>query len=162
MKSLGRWLKAVAMSLPSLNQLSPPTSIMRILGITNCYPRKGHENWPYSIGRCFARFAVENDVRMIVPIPWNGWLGDKVRFASNPRRHKNSDGIWTEHPLFYYTPRVLQHRYGQMYLASVRKDGSPCHPGISARCHPELLGTSRRMGGGGVGSGSRESRLRSR
>jgi glycosyltransferase involved in cell wall biosynthesis len=93
---------------------------MRILALTNNYPRPGHETVATFNRRQFRALAAAHDLRVIAPVLWTegviDWL--KGRVAAWPCR--NDDGIWVDYPFYYYTPKRLEHHYGQFYYHSVK------------------------------------------
>jgi glycosyltransferase involved in cell wall biosynthesis len=96
---------------------------MRILGVTNLYPN------PYQPGRAtfnrrqFSALAARHEVAIISPILWTDELA--ARWAGAPRlpagRRVTCDGITVDHPIYYYTPKVLRSRYGHFFRRSIRE-----------------------------------------
>jgi len=93
---------------------------MRILVVTNLYPRPGHETVAQFNQQQFRALAVDHEVSVIAPVAWTSVLHDRLRGRPTPSRLLNADGIDVRYPTYYYPPKMLQHRYGECYLASVR------------------------------------------
>jgi len=93
---------------------------MRILVVTKLYPRPGHETVAQFNRQQFRALAADHEVSVIAPVAWTNELYDRLRGRRTPIRLLNADGIDVRYPIYYYPPKVLQHRHGQCYLASVR------------------------------------------
>ncbi len=93
---------------------------MRILAITNLYPRPGHELMAAFNRQQFRALAQQHELRVVAPIPWQEALRDRMTRRTAPRHYANGDGIQVDHPIYYYLPRVRPHRYGERYLRSIR------------------------------------------
>ena len=103
-------------------EFAPPRleSIMRILAITTIFPRAHHETaGPYNDLQ-FRELAVHHEVTVIAPIPWTEELKDRLAGRGIPRFYVNDGGVHVHHPRYYFTPRILQDRYGEFYRASIR------------------------------------------
>ena len=94
---------------------------MRVLAITNLYPGPGRELIAAFNRQQFAALAKQSELRVIAPVPWPAAWKDRLRGRRSAGRYVNADGIETEHPAYYYPPRVLRHRYGECYLHSTRR-----------------------------------------
>lgn len=94
---------------------------MRILGITNRYPRPGHDTVATYNREQFRALARCHDVRIIAPLPWTDRLRDAAAFSAAPCRYRNRDGIWVDHPTFWFPPKVARRWYGHLYLSCIRK-----------------------------------------
>lgn len=94
---------------------------MNVLALTNLYPRPGHEGFAPFNRQQFRALRREHDLRVIAPVPWTEAVRDLRAGTPAPRRYKNGDGVWVDHPRFYFPPRVLRRSYGAFYLASVRR-----------------------------------------
>jgi glycosyltransferase involved in cell wall biosynthesis len=94
---------------------------MRVLAITNLYPGPGRELIAAFNRQQFAALAKRCRLRVIAPTAWQTAWKDRLRGRRSVGRYINADGIETEHPVYYYPPRVLRHRYGECYLHSVRR-----------------------------------------
>src|SRR4051812_3207138 len=93
---------------------------MRILAITNLYPRPGHETLAPFNRRQFAALAQHHELAIVAPILWTEGLRDRWAGRKPPPRDRNSDGILVDYPWYYYTPKMFEHHYGAFFLASVR------------------------------------------
>jgi glycosyltransferase involved in cell wall biosynthesis len=90
---------------------------MRILAITNCYPRPGHPTnamFSYLQLRALARL---HDVRTIVPIAWPDRFRERTRAPSEIE----SNGMRLYYPTYWFTPKILQSHYGTFFLRSIRR-----------------------------------------
>jgi glycosyltransferase involved in cell wall biosynthesis len=94
---------------------------MRILAITNLYPRPGFETLAVFNRQQFRALANRHEVHVIAPVPWPTRLRGLLSLKSESRQYVNSDGLCVYHPTYFYTPRVMQHSYGRFFLASVRR-----------------------------------------
>lgn len=93
---------------------------MRVLAVTNLYPRPGHESVAQFNRQQFRALAIDHDLSVIAPVLWTEEVRDRLRGRPTPSRRLNADGIDVRYPIYYYPPKLLQHRYGECYLASVR------------------------------------------
>jgi teichuronic acid biosynthesis glycosyltransferase TuaC len=93
---------------------------MRILAITSLYPRPGRESFAAFNRQQFRALAAENELRVIAPVAWTEEWRDRWKGRRTPRPGHNPDGIWVTHPRYYFPPKVLSHRYGECFLASIR------------------------------------------
>jgi glycosyltransferase involved in cell wall biosynthesis len=94
---------------------------MRILAITTRFPRPGHETIaPYNSLQLSA-LTRAHTLRVIAPVSWTDQLTGIINGNTFPRQYVNRDGTLIYHPTFYYPPRLMRHRYGQFYLASIRR-----------------------------------------
>ena len=94
---------------------------MRVLAVTTIYPRPGHETIGTYNWQQFRALAARHEVSVVVPLPWSEALRDTWAGRRVPYHYRNADGIEVRHPIYYYPPKVLRHRYGEFYLASVRR-----------------------------------------
>lgn len=94
---------------------------MRILAITNLYPGPGREFVAPFNRQQFAVLAKTSELRVIAPVAWQIAWKQRLRAQRASGRYSNRDGIPTEHPIYYYPPGVLRHRYGECYLSSIRR-----------------------------------------
>jgi len=94
---------------------------MRILAITNLYPRLGHETRATYNRAQLSALAQKHAVRAIVPVAWTDRLLAMARMDSRVSHYRNRDGIWVDHPCYFFLPRVMQHRYGDFFLSSIRR-----------------------------------------
>jgi glycosyltransferase involved in cell wall biosynthesis len=81
---------------------------MRILAITQCFPRPGQPGFCLPQAHQMRQLARRHELRLIVPVSW------RHRLAS---RRVDSDIVY---PTYWYPPGVLRHLHGHFYLASVR------------------------------------------
>ena len=108
---------------------------MRILAITNLYPRPGHELLAPFNRQQFRALAQHHAVRVIAPVPWHQALKDKFQHRSAPGHYVNADGIEVDHPTYYHPPRVMHAQMGQFYYGSIR----PCVRRALAKFQPDVL-----------------------
>ncbi len=94
---------------------------MRILAITTLYPRPSRELIASFNRQQFAALARRQELRVIAPVGWREALQELTWRRSPARPYVNRDGIEVEHPVYYYPPGILRHRYGQFYWHSIRK-----------------------------------------
>ena len=92
---------------------------MRVLAITNLYPGPGRELLAAFNRQQFAALARRISLRVIAPVAWPAAWKDRLRGRRTAGPYLNGDGIETEHPVYYYPPRVMRHRYGECYLQSI-------------------------------------------
>lgn len=94
---------------------------MRILAVTNLYPRPGHETKAQFNRQQFLALSAEHEVSLIVPVAWTEELSDRLRGRPTPARIVNVDGMDVRYPVYYYPPKLLQHRYGEFFRESIRR-----------------------------------------
>lgn len=94
---------------------------MRVLAITNLYPRPGAETIASFNRAQFKALAVEHQVRVVAPIAWPQMLREWMASRPSPRHYRNRDGLHVDHPCYLFPPRVMRHRYGAYFLASIRR-----------------------------------------
>lgn len=92
---------------------------MRILVLTNLYPGPGRELIAAFNRQQFRALAAQHELRVIAPVAWPAAWKEAIRGRQSRGRYVNPDGVETEHPVYYYPPRVLRHRYGECYLRSI-------------------------------------------
>ena len=91
---------------------------MRVLGLTNLYPN------PYQPTRAafnrqdFALLAERHAVHVIAPILWTDERNADRRLLP-PSRRVTHDGLTVDHPVYWYTPKVLRGQYGRFFRWSV-------------------------------------------
>jgi glycosyltransferase involved in cell wall biosynthesis len=108
---------------------------VRILAITNLYPWSGQELLaPYNKQQ-FGFLSRDHELMLIAPVPWTEKVKGWCRLKRTPRGFVNEHGMRIYRPTYYFTPRVLQHRYGQFYLRSIRK--LACH--LVDEFQPEVI-----------------------
>jgi teichuronic acid biosynthesis glycosyltransferase TuaC len=94
---------------------------MRILSLCSVYPRPGYETLGLFHAQLHRALAKCHDVRVIAPVPWPQKLRGLLELRPRLRGYRNRDGIWVTHPAYFYIPKLLQHRFGDFYLASIRR-----------------------------------------
>jgi glycosyltransferase involved in cell wall biosynthesis len=95
---------------------------MRILAITNLYPRPGHDTLAPFNRQQFAALAQVHDLSVISPVAWTEELRDWKAGFSVPRHYLSAEQIEVRHPCYYFPPRILRATYGQFFLASIRRE----------------------------------------
>jgi glycosyltransferase involved in cell wall biosynthesis len=113
-----------AIRKPRTTMVAPPSTnrdSLRILAITNQYPRLGHDMIAPFNRQQFRALAEHHQLHVVTPVSWTDKVRDLVRLELPPRRYLNRDGIWVHHPAYFFPPRMMQHHYGRFYLASVRR-----------------------------------------
>jgi glycosyltransferase involved in cell wall biosynthesis len=103
---------------------SPSPSVpnrLRVLIVTNLYPRPGFETMAPFHKLLFGSLAINHDVTVLAPIPWTARLA-AFRAKSRPdipSWSRNDDGIWVARPTSFHTPRILRKYYGEMFERSI-------------------------------------------
>ncbi len=95
---------------------------MRVLAITNLYPRSGHDTLAPFNRQQFLAMAASHTLAVVAPVPWTEEIRDcrsGLRFA---RAYRSPDGIEVRHPRFYFPPKLFRSSYGRFYLASIRRE----------------------------------------
>ena len=95
---------------------------MRILAITNLYPRPGHETLATFNHQQFDALASHHDLAVLAPVPWTDEVCDWRAGHRPSRRYRTSRGIEVRHPRYYFAPKMLRASYGQFFLASIRSE----------------------------------------
>lgn len=95
---------------------------MRILTITNLYPRPGRETVATFNRQQVRALAAEHEVAVVAPVAWTDELRERPWNREARRRSHNDDGVEVSRPRYYFTPRVLRRHYGAFYLASIRRE----------------------------------------
>lgn len=93
---------------------------MRILALTNLYPRPG---WPLiaSFNRQqLAALAARHEVRVIAPVAWRSAMNDLLKHGRCPPHYINDDGVAVSHPTFYYPPGFWRGQHGRFLAWSIR------------------------------------------
>ena len=108
---------------------------MRILVVTNLYPRAGHDTLAPFNRQQFAAMARDHPLVVVAPVPWTEELGDLNRGRRTPRRTRSAEGIEVHHPRYYFPPRMFRSSYGRFYLASIRRLAL----GIARDFRPEVV-----------------------
>jgi glycosyltransferase involved in cell wall biosynthesis len=94
---------------------------MRILVLTNRFPRPAQRTVAtYNLLQCRA-MAKHHDLRIVVPVPWTDEVRDLLRGKPPIREHRQFDGLHVYHPSIVFLPRFFLHTFGPQYLRSVRR-----------------------------------------
>jgi teichuronic acid biosynthesis glycosyltransferase TuaC len=94
---------------------------MRILVITNLYPRPGHSTIATYNREQFRALAQEHEVRIVAPVPWTERVRDLLARTSGPKSC-TQDQIPVRYPTYYFSPKVGEQFWGHSFLWSVRKE----------------------------------------
>ncbi len=94
---------------------------MRILVLTNLYPRPHHETRATFNREQFHALLPEHEVRIIAPVAWTEEFRDRLSGRVTTRPRRTDDGVRIEHPLYFFLPKLAPHYYGPCFLWSVRK-----------------------------------------
>ena len=93
---------------------------MQILVVTNLYPRPGRSvAAPRSRQQFAALRLAGHEVSVVAPVLWTEELRDRLRGHRTPARRLAEGGMEVRHPVYFYTPKMLTHLYGEYYQASV-------------------------------------------
>jgi glycosyltransferase involved in cell wall biosynthesis len=117
-------------------------SRLRVLIVTNLYPRPGYETVAPFNYQQFRALATEHDVAIINPVLWTEEFRDRYAGKQTPLR-REEEGVSVWRPTYYYPPKVFQHLYGHCYQASIRgmfdEAVSDFHPDVVLGCyiHPD-------------------------
>ena len=95
---------------------------MRILALTNLYPNPIQPHRASFNRHQFRLLAQDHPMRVIAPVLWmDEWTIARRKGPRIPRgRQVMNDGIVVDHPIYWYTPKLLRGLYGRFYLESVR------------------------------------------
>ncbi|MBY0527655.1 MAG: glycosyltransferase [Gemmataceae bacterium] len=109
----------------------------RILALTNLFPNPLQ---PYraAYNRDLVRaLAACQPLALVAPILWTDELTALWRGGVTPLRDRFTihDGLFVEHPRYFYPPKVLRHWYGHFYRWSVQK----AFDRTVARFHPDVV-----------------------
>jgi glycosyltransferase involved in cell wall biosynthesis len=92
---------------------------VRILAITNLYPRPGDELFaPYNRLQ-FRTLAQEHELVVIAPLAWTIRLREWARLRHTPWEYVNDHGLRVYHPTYYFPPKVWPHWYGHCFYRSI-------------------------------------------
>jgi glycosyltransferase involved in cell wall biosynthesis len=94
---------------------------LRVLVITNRYPRPGHSTIATYNREQFRELAKDHDVRIVAPVPWTERLRDLLAHKSGPHSYVQ-DQIPIHHPTYYFSPKIAEQAWGQFFLWSVRRE----------------------------------------
>jgi glycosyltransferase involved in cell wall biosynthesis len=114
-------MKNGAQHLDRLIALGAKRARLRVLVITNRYPRSGHSTIATYNRQQFRELAREHDVRVIAPVPWTDRVRDLLAHNVVPKSCVQ-DKIAVRHPTFYFPPKIAPQVWGQFFLWSVRKE----------------------------------------
>lgn len=92
---------------------------MKILAITNLYPRPGRPTRAAFNRQQFHALAREHDVTVVVPVAWTEAVADRLRGHTFPRPGRDVGGVDVAYPVSWFPPRALRHRYGEFLRASI-------------------------------------------
>lgn len=92
---------------------------MRILALTNLYPRPTRHTIAAYNRSQFLAIAQNHELRVVAPVLWTERLAE-WRDSVLPHDLPERKTIPAVYPTYYYPPRVLSSFYGNCYLASVR------------------------------------------
>ena len=106
---------------PAITPIQAEPRRMRILAVTTLYPRPGHETVAAFNLQQFRALATRHDLAVIAPVLWTEEA--RGRWAGRPTPASRRDGdVAVRHPVYYYPPKLLAHRYGECYRASIRRE----------------------------------------
>jgi glycosyltransferase involved in cell wall biosynthesis len=108
---------------------------MRILIVTNLYPRPGRETIAAFNRRTYRAIADEHEVEIVAPVAWTEKLRDRRAGHKVAWPYTNQDGLRVHHPTFYFTPKLASHQSGRWYEASV---GATVRS-VARRLRPEVI-----------------------
>lgn len=95
---------------------------MRILALTNLYPRPGRETLAPFNRQQFDALARRHDLAIMAPVSWvDEWLDWKAGRPRIERRAEVGD-VRICRPRYCYPPGIFRSVYGRFYLASVRRE----------------------------------------
>src|SRR2546421_12551659 len=92
---------------------------MRVLIITNRFPRPGHMTDATYNGSQVDGLAANHDLRAIVPVAWTERLRDLMRGAYAGRATMHGT-VRLDLPTYWFVPRLFEGRYGRCYYRSIR------------------------------------------
>ena len=95
---------------------------MRILAISNLYPRPGHDTLAPFNRQQFDAIAANHNLVVVAPVPWTDELRDLRWGHRIPRLYTTAEGIEVRHPRYYFPPKLLRASYGRFFLASIRRE----------------------------------------
>lgn len=93
---------------------------MRILAITNLYPRPARPQIASFNRQQLAALAARHHVRVIAPVGWRNAINDRLKHGGRLRHYVNDDGIAVSHPTFYYPPGFWRGQHGRFLAWSIR------------------------------------------
>ncbi|HEX5443476.1 MAG TPA: glycosyltransferase [Pirellulales bacterium] len=93
---------------------------MRILAITNLYPRPKRPLIAAFNRQQLRALAQNHEVRVVAPVGWPNAIPELLKHGRSPSQYVNDDGILVAHPTFYYPPRIWRGRHGRLLTWSIR------------------------------------------
>lgn len=93
---------------------------MRILAITNLYPRPARPQIASFNRQQIRALAVDHDVRVVAPLGWRNAIDELFAHDRLKRQYVNDDGIVVSHPTFYYPPGFWRGQHGRFLAWSIR------------------------------------------
>lgn len=93
---------------------------MRVLAITNLYPRPARPLIASFNRQQIRALAANHDVRVVAPVGWRSAIDELFAHDRRRRQYVNDDGIVVAHPTFYYPPGFWRGLHGQLLTWSVR------------------------------------------
>src|SRR5437762_2024653 len=91
---------------------------MRILTITNRFPRPGHQTDATYNGHQVDALAKHHEVRVIAPVAWLERVRDLGKVGAGRQSLRGATPVY--HPTFWYVPKVREHRFGRAYARSIQ------------------------------------------
>ena len=137
---------------------------MRILALTNLYPRPGRETLATFNHQQFNALAKHHALAILAPVSWVDELLDRQTGHAGFGRKVSVGGVEVCRPRYYYPPGMFRSFYGEFYLASIRDEArrllNEFQPDILLGCwtHPDgwaaarLAREVRRLGCRAVGT----------
>ncbi len=108
---------------------------MRVLAITNLYPRPGHDTLAPFNRQQFAALAARHDLAVVVPVAWTEEFSDRRSGHRIPGAYRTAEGIEVRHPRYYFPPRMFRASYGRFFLESIR----PAVHRMAGEFQPEVI-----------------------
>ncbi len=95
---------------------------MRILTISNLYPRPGADSLAPFNRQQVRALSGRHEILVIAPVPWTKNVREWIAGNPTPRHHTNADGIDVSHPIFYYIPKLFRSQSGWFFRASIARE----------------------------------------
>lgn len=93
---------------------------MRVLVLTNLYPRPHRETFATFNREQFHALAREHQVRMVTPVPWTEEVRDRIAGRVTTHSRETADGIKVDYPIYFFLPKVAPQAYGWCFFRSIR------------------------------------------